>query len=165
MENIILIGMPASGKSTVGIVVAKRLGYDFIDSDLLIQRQEKKLLKEIIEEKGMDGFLEIENQVNKDIKADHAVIAPGGSVIYCEEAMQHLKENGIVVYLQLPYETIKNRIKDTKERGVVLRKGQDLRMLYEERKVLLEKYADIIICEDRQSLEETIQEVLDHIRK
>ena len=155
--------MPASGKSTVGIVIAKRLGYDFIDSDLLIQSQEKRLLKDIIKEEGIDGFLEIENRVNKKIQACHAVIAPGGSVIYCKEAMEHLKENGIVVYLQLSYEIIKNRVKDTKERGVVLREGQNLKMLYDERQVLLEKYADITICEDGLSLEQTIEKVLAQI--
>ena len=163
MKNIILIGMPASGKSTVGIVIAKRLGYDFIDSDLLIQSQEKRLLKDIIKEEGIDGFLKIENRVNKKIQACHAVIAPGGSVIYCKEAMEHLKENGIVVYLQLSYEIIKNRVKDTKERGVVLREGQNLKMLYDERQVLLEKYADITICEDGLSLEQTIEKVLAQI--
>ena len=165
MKNIILIGMPASGKSTVGIVVAKRLGYDFIDSDLLIQSQEKRLLKEIIEKEGIEGFLKIENQVNQNIQADHAVIAPGGSVIYCREAMEHLKENGIVVYLKLSYETIKNRIKDTKERGVVLKKGQDLKMLYDERQVLLEKYADITIYAEGLGLEQTIEKVLTQVTK
>ena len=106
MKNIIFIGMPASGKSTVGVVVAKRLGYDFIDTDLLIQRQEGRLLKDIIAEVGNEGFLEIENQVNRDIEAENAVISPGGSVVYCEEAMLHFKEIGAVVYLQTSYEDI-----------------------------------------------------------
>ena len=97
MSNIILIGMPASGKSTVGVVVAKRLGYEFVDTDLLIQKQEKRLLKEIIEQEGNDGFLAIENQVNRDLEVDHAVISPGGSVVYCEEAMEHFKKIGKVV--------------------------------------------------------------------
>ena len=100
-ENLIFIGMPAVGKSTVGIVVAKRLGMNFIDSDLLIQEQEGKLLREIIAEVGDDGFLKIENQVNRDIQCEHAVISPGGSVIYCEEAMEHFKEIGKIVYLRL----------------------------------------------------------------
>ena len=97
-SNLIFIGMPAVGKSTVGIVVAKRLGMNFIDTDLLIQEQEKKLLREIIAEVGQDGFLKIENQVNADLEAENSVISPGGSVIYCSDAMKHYKEIGTVVY-------------------------------------------------------------------
>ena len=126
MDNIILIGMPASGKSTVGVVLAKRLGYEFIDTDLLIQKQEQALLREIIAEKGEDGFLVIEDQVNADLEAERSVIAPGGSVVYCENAMKHYKEIGTVVYLQTSYQTIKERIGDPKKRGVVLREGQTL---------------------------------------
>ena len=92
MRNIIFIGMPASGKSTVGVVIAKRLGLGFVDTDLLIQAQEKKLLKEIIAEVGHEGFLKIENQVNRDLMVEDSVISPGGSVVYCEEAMNHFKE-------------------------------------------------------------------------
>lgn len=160
MENIILIGMPASGKSTVGVVLAKRLGYEFIDTDLLIQKQEKALLREIIAEKGEDGFLEIEDQVNAELEADRSVIAPGGSVVYCENAMKHFKEIGTVVYLQTSYQTISKRIGDPKRRGVVLREGQTLEELYEERRVLFEKYADITICEDGLTLSETIGKVV-----
>ena len=139
-SNLIFIGMPAVGKSTVGIVVAKRLGKGFIDSDLLIQEQEGKLLREIIAEVGDDGFLKIENQVNRDIKAENAVISPGGSVVYCEEAMKHFKK-----------------------RGVVLKDGQTLKDLYDERKVLFEKYADVTISEEGCQIEETIENVLDAI--
>lgn len=161
MNNIILIGMPASGKSTVGVVLAKRLGYEFIDTDLLIQKQEKALLREIIAEKGEDGFLVIEDQVNADLEAEQSVIAPGGSVVYCENAMKHYKEIGTVVYLQTGYQTIKERIGDPKKRGVVLRDGQTLKDLYEERRVLFEKYADITISEDGLTLSETIGKVVE----
>lgn len=161
MDNIILIGMPASGKSTVGVVLAKRLGYEFIDTDLLIQKQEQALLREIIAEKGEDGFLVIEDQVNADLEAERSVIAPGGSVVYCENAMKHYKEIGTVVYLQTSYQTIKERIGDPKKRGVVLREGQTLKDLYEERRVLLEKYADVTICEDGLTLSETIGKVVE----
>ena len=142
-ENLIFIGMPAVGKSTVGIVVAKRLGKRFIDTDLLIQEQEKKLLREIIAEVGDDGFLKIENQVNRDVKAENSVISPGGSVIYCEEAMKHYKEIGTVVYLKASYQTIRRRIRNPQKRGVVLREGQTLKDLYNERVPYFEKYADI----------------------
>ena len=161
MNNVTLIGMPGAGKSTVGIVLAKVLGYDFIDTDLLIQKQEQALLREIIAEKGEDGFLVIEDQVNADLEAERSVIAPGGSVVYCENAMKHYKEIGTVVYLQTSYQTIKERIGDPKKRGVVLREGQTLKDLYEERRVLFEKYADVTICEDGLTLSETIGKVVE----
>lgn len=160
-KNIILIGMPAVGKSTVGVVAAKRLGYEFIDTDLLIQKQEDKLLCEIIEEKGTEGFLEVENQVNRDVDVTHAVIAPGGSVVYCEEAMEHYKKIGTVVYLQASFETIDNRLKNAKNRGVVLKEGQTLKDLYDERVVLFQKYADITVSEDGLKQDETIERVLE----
>lgn len=165
MKNIIFIGMPASGKSTVGVVVAKRLGYEFIDTDLLIQKQEKRLLKEIIADIGNEGFLAIENQVNRDVQAEHAVISPGGSVVYCQEAMEHFKEIGTIVYLKVSFEMIERRISNAKSRGVVLKEGQSLRDLYEERIRLFEKYADYTISENSLDLEETIDEVLGLFQK
>lgn len=165
MKNIIFIGMPASGKSTVGVVVAKRLGYEFIDTDLLIQKQEQRLLKEIIAQEGNEGFLKIENQVNRDLEAERAVISPGGSVIYCEEAMEHFKNIGTIVYLHVPYETINARISNAKNRGVVLKDGQTLFDLYQERTVLFEKYADYTISEEGIDLEETIDKVLELFEK
>ena len=159
-KNLIFIGMPAVGKSTVGIVVAKRLGMQFIDTDLLIQEQEKKLLCEIIAEVGEDGFIEIENRVNA-VDAENAVISPGGSVIYCEEAMKHYKNIGTVVYLKASYQTIKKRIRNPKKRGVVLRDGQTFRQLYEERV----KFFDITICEDGCEIEDTIENVLEEVKK
>ena len=165
MKNIIFIGMPASGKSTVGVVVAKRLGYDFIDTDLLIQKQENRLLKEIIADVGNEGFLAIENQVNREVEAERAVISPGGSVIYCKEAMEHFKEIGTVVYLQVSFETIDARISCAKNRGVVLKEGQTLHDLYEERTKLFEKYADYVVSEEGLSLEDTIDKVLELFEK
>ena len=130
------------------------------DTDLLIQKQEKRLLKEIIAQEGNDGFLVIENQVNRDLDVENAVIAPGGSVVYCEEAMEHYKKTGTVVYLKVSYETIDRRIQNAKSRGVVLKEGQTLKDLYEERVCLFEKYADYTICEDGLTIEETIGNVL-----
>ena len=162
-ENLIFIGMPAVGKSTVGVVVAKRLGKRFVDVDLVIQEQEKKLLREIIADVGEDGFLKVENRVNAGIEAENSVISPGGSVVYCEEAMRHYKEIGIIVYLKASYQTIKRRIRNPKKRGVVLREGQTLRDLYNERVPYFEKYADITVCEDGCRIEETIENVLNAI--
>ena len=150
MNNIILIGMPGAGKSTVGVVLAKRLGYQFVDSDLVIQSRVGKLLYQIIEEKGIDGFIELEDEINASLSMKKTVIATGGSAIYGKESMEHFKSIGDIVYLKLSYETIKDRLGDLNERGVTVREGQSLADLYEERKPYYEKYADITIdCEDK----------------
>lgn len=146
-ENITLIGMPASGKSMVGVLLAKRLGYSFVDVDILIQEKEKRLLKEIIAEEGLEGFLEVENRVNRQLQVKRAVIAPGGSVIYGKEAMAHLKEISTVVYLKLSFEEVRARLGDIKDRGVAVKDGMTLLDLYHERIPYYEKYADITIEE------------------
>ena len=149
-NNIVLIGMPGAGKSTVGVVLAKVAGHKFVDSDLVIQEITGKLLHELITEYGMEGFLEIENKINAELDTTKAIIATGGSVIYGEEAMEHLKEIGLVVYLKLSLESIADRLGDLKQRGVALKEGWGLKELYEERVPLYEKYADIIIdCENK----------------
>lgn len=163
MNNIVLIGMPGVGKSTVGVILAKELGYQFVDADLLIQKREKRLLKEIIAQEGVDGFIQIENQVNASIDTDRTVIATGGSVIYGREAMEHLKEIATVVYLKLSYESLRKRLGNLRNRGVVLREGQTLKDLYQERVVLYEKYADITIDEENKDIEETLQSVLEKL--
>lgn len=154
-RNIILIGMPGVGKSTIGVIAAKQLGYQFVDADLLIQQQEKRLLHEIISQEGVEGFLEIENRVNASIQTEGAVISTGGSVIYGKEAMEHLSSIGTVVYLKLPYPELRRRLKNLKDRGVVLKDGQTLKDLYDERTPLYEKYADIIVDETGLGIEET----------
>lgn len=143
LDNITLIGMPASGKSTVGVLLAKRLGFSFVDVDIVIQEQEGRLLKEIIAEEGQEGFLDVENRVNAELSVHNSVIAPGGSVIYGEEAMEHLKKISTVVYLKLSYEALEERLGDLTDRGVVLKDGMTLKDLYEERIPYYEKYADI----------------------
>lgn len=159
MDNIILIGMPGSGKSTVGVVLAKVLGYGFVDSDLVIQAQEGKRLFEIMEEIGNEGFIQVENRVNSQMVVDRCVIATGGSAVYGKEAMEHLKEIGTVVYLQLPYEELEQRLGNLKCRGVVLKEGQTLRELYNERVPLYEKYADITVREAGLGIEETMEKI------
>lgn len=144
-KNITLIGMPGAGKSTVGIVLAKILGMEFLDSDLLIQKREKKLLWQIIEEQGLDGFNQVEEEVNSSIEVEHTIIATGGSAVYSEKAMRHLKEIGMVVYLKVSCEELKKRLGDLKNRGVSMKEGQTLEDLYEERRPLYEKYADITV--------------------
>lgn len=165
MKNIVLIGMPGVGKSTAGVVLAKVLGYQFLDADLVIQEKEERLLHEIIKEEGTDRFIEIENRVNAGINAEKSVIATGGSVVYGKEAMEHLKEIGTVVYLKLPYEMLEKRLHNIKGRGVVLKEGQELWDLYEERVPLYEKYADIIVDETNLSVEDTIEKVIKELKK
>lgn len=160
MKNIVLIGMPGAGKSTIGVILAKVLGLKFIDSDLLIQEQEKSLLKDIIEKKGLQCFLEIENQVNSDIIEEHSVIATGGSVIYGPQAMKHLREIGTVIYIKLSYETIKSRLGNIKQRGVILKKGQNLKSLYEERCPLYEKYAHVMVDGEGLGTEELMEKIV-----
>lgn len=145
MGNIILTGMPGAGKSTVGVVLAKRLGYCFTDSDLVIQAETGKLLYQLIEELGEAGFLALENKMNVSIERENTVIATGGSAVYGEEAMEHFRQMGTVVYLRLPYEELKERLGDLRERGVVLKEGYTLLDLYNERTPLYEKYADEVI--------------------
>ena len=158
-NNITLIGMPASGKSTIGVLLAKRLGYSFVDVDIVIQEQEKRLLKEIIEDEGLDGFLEVENRANATLDVEKSVIAPGGSVIYGKEAMAHLKEISEIVYLKMSYEEMEKRIGNVVDRGVALKPGFTLRDLYNERVPYYEKYADIVIDEEGKNAGETVDEL------
>lgn len=160
-NNIVLIGMPGVGKSTIGVVLAKVLGYQFVDADLIIQEKEGKLLHEIIDEVGTEGFIAIENRINSQIEAKHAIIATGGSVVYGTEAMAHLREIGTILYLKLPYRELQKRLSDIKGRGVVLKKGQTLLDLYEERVPLYEMYADITVDEYGLGVEETISKIME----
>lgn len=164
MNNLVFIGMPGVGKSTVGVILAKVLGYKFIDSDIVIQEKENRLLHEIISSEGVEGFIEIENQINASIEADHSIIATGGSVVYGKEAMEHLKSIARVIYLKVSYEQIEKRLSDIKGRGVALRAGQTLKDLYIERTALYEKYADIVIDEENLTVEETIASIIEAIK-
>ena len=162
MKNIILIGMPGSGKSTVGVVLAKKLGLRFVDSDLVIQEESGKLLHQLIEELGEEGFLALENKINARIQTKEAVIATGGSAVYGKAAMSHFKGMGTVVYLMLPYEELEMRLGDLYERGVVIKEGTTLRDLYEERRPLYEKYADIVIDCSGKDIRKVMEEIAGH---
>lgn len=163
MNNVILIGMPGAGKSTVGVVLAKKLGYRFLDSDLVIQEKCGKLLHQLIEERGEAGFLMLENEINGDIRGDKMVVATGGSAVYGKEAMAHFKEIGRIVYLRLPYEELKERLGDLHERGVVIREGSTLKDLYEERILLYEKYADLTIDCGGRDIRSIVEEIAGHL--
>ena len=159
MKNIILIGMPGAGKSTVGVVLAKKLGYAFVDADLVIQSREGKLLHEIISECGVEGFWRVEESVGESIEADRTVIATGGSAVYGSKAMAHYKQIGTVIYLSLPLAGIRERLGDLDERGVTLREGQNLDSLYAERLPLYEKYADITMACEGLEIREIVERI------
>ena len=165
MNNVILIGMPGAGKSTLGVLLAKTLGMTFLDTDLLIQQRENALLRSIIARKGIDGFLAVEGSVCAGLHTRNAVIATGGSVVYQPEGMANLRSLGTVVYLKWGYRTLSRRLGNLKNRGVVLRPGQTLRMLYDERVPLYEKYAHITVDCGRQDIEHTLQRVLQALKK
>ena len=162
-DNVVLIGMPGAGKSTVGVVLAKQLGYSFLDSDLVIQERHGKLLRELIAEHGVEGFWQIENDVNASLEGYKKVISTGGSAIYGQGAMEHLRQMGVVVYLQLSCEELAERLGDLNARGVTLQPGQNLESLYEERVPLYEKYAHITISCDGKYLRDVVREIADKI--
>lgn len=158
-DNIIFIGMPGCGKSTVGVVLAKALNRSFVDSDIVIQRACGKRLAQILEEVGDDGFRKVENDVNASLDVHDSVIATGGSVIYGREAMEHLREIGTVVYLRLSYPAIKERLGDLHARGVTIKPGQTLLDLYNERCPEYEKWAHVTISCDGLRLRDVVTAV------
>lgn len=160
MKNVVLIGMPGSGKSTVGVLLAKVLGYEFLDSDLLIQKREGRLLSQVIQQEGIKGFIRIEEEVNAGIQKTDTVIATGGSAIYGARAMAHLRETGTIVYLKLPLEELQRRLGNLKCRGVVLKEGQTLQELYEQRAPLYERYADVEVDETGLDVEQTLERLV-----
>lgn len=157
--NVILIGLPTSGKSTVGVVLAKILGMQFLDTDLLIQQKTGKRLNEIIDSEGTQGFLRIEESVCLSIDVDHTVIATGGSVVFSESAMAHLKANGKAVYLMISLDELKKRLRNARERGVILRDGESIEELFAEREPLYSRCADAVVPEEDLSLEQTVHAV------
>ena len=165
MENIVLIGMPGAGKSTVGVVLAKRLGYQFLDSDLVIQEHYGKLLQELIEEYGVEGFWNIEDEVNATIKRKKTVIATGGSAVYGKNAMEHFRKTATIIYLRLPYAEIEERVGDLQTRGVTVRPGQNLWELYQERLPLYERYADMTIDCHGKTLREIVVEICERLKE
>ena len=151
MRNLVLIGMPASGKSTIGVLLAKTLGMDFVDTDLLIQSSHQKFLQDIIDDDGIERFKEIEEDIVIKLNCNNSVIATGGSVIYSDKAIKHLKQNGILIYLDTSYNEIDKRLTNITSRGVVFEKGQDLLDLFNERTPLYRKHADVIIdCSNKE---------------
>ena len=163
MKNIVLIGMPGTGKSTVGVLVAKSLLMDFVDTDLLIQKEYSCSLCDIIEKEGIDSFIDIENRVIAKTQFTSSVIATGGSAVYGKEAMEKLSENGIVVYIKTPLRELEKRLKNIHTRGVAMKKGTTVAELMAEREPLYERYAHITADCEGLTAEECVQKIVDSV--
>ena len=164
MKNIVLIGMPGAGKSTVGVLLAKTLGYAFLDTDLVIQEREGKLLQDLVDELGVEAFLEREADAICSVDCVNTVIAPGGSAVCRDRAMEHLKSLGRIVYLHLPLEELEHRLHNISTRGIAMAPGETLAHIYDYRSPLYRKYADLTVEAGRQTLEETVEQVLNALR-
>ena len=163
-KNITLIGMPGSGKSTVGVLLAKTLGYRFVDADLLIQQREGALLQDILDQRGVEGFLDVEEDVIRSLDCTGTVIAPGGSAVCREGAARRLKELGLVVYLHVPLAELERRISNITTRGIAMAPGQTLADVYAIREPLYRKYADLTVdVTGQNTLEETVAAVLERL--
>ena len=159
-NNIVLIGMPGSGKSTVGVVLAKTLGVGFIDTDLIIQQQQRKLLQQIIDGDGLEKFLDCERDAILSLDADNSVIATGGSAVFRDEAMQHLKRNAVTVFIDVDTETLKKRLRNIKTRGIAADRRQSVEDILAQRLSLYEKYADITLKVKDESVEESVENLI-----
>ena len=160
MKNIILIGMPGAGKSTVGVILAKTQGMNFIDTDIAIQEKSKRPLQEIIDTDGPGAFKTIEEETILSLDCHHAVIATGGSVVFSRRAMEYLKSGGVVVYLKISFEEMEKRLRNITTRGLVLSRGETLHEMYTERTPLYEKYADITIDCEKEDFEVIVKKII-----
>lgn len=163
--NIVLIGMSGAGKSTLGVLLAKALGMDYVDTDIVIQQHEGRLLQEIINQDGIEKFMEVEEKIVSDLQLHNSIIATGGSVIYSERAMNALKQGGQIIYLHVPYEEINRRLLNIATRGLVIKKGNSLKDVYEERVPLYMKYSDKIFEGTNKDIEHCVSEIIEKIKE
>ncbi len=159
MSNIVLIGMPGCGKSTVGVILAKTLGIGFVDTDLIIQQRERRLLQEIIDNDGIEKFLDCEAEAVLSMNYDNSVVATGGSVVFREESMKHLKENGKIFFLNVSLPEIKSRLDNINTRGVAADKSQTIDDIFKQRYPFYEKHADYILDLNNSDVEETVEKI------
>ena len=165
MDNIILIGMPGAGKSTLGVLLAKAMGKLFVDTDIIIQQKTKRLLQDIIDNDGTDAFLKLEEDILLTVDEENTVIATGGSAVYSEKAMEHFKQNGKIVYLHVDFAEIEKRVTNITTRGIVLKNGKSLADAYDERKPLYDKYADIVIDCTGSTIENSVKMLAEKLSK
>ena len=163
MKNIVLIGMPGAGKSTVGVLLAKSMGYDFLDTDLVIQSQQKSKLQKIIDEQGIEAFLKCEEQALLSVDCEKTVIATGGSAIFSEKGMEHLKKNGVCVYLKVDEQELIRRLRNIKTRGIACKKGETVAQIIAQREAYYNKYADITIGCENTSAEDVVGKIIEFI--
>lgn len=164
MSNIVLIGMPGCGKSTIGVILAKTIGVGFVDIDLIIQQRENRLLQDIIDSDGIEAFLDCEENAVKTIDCQNTVIATGGSVVYRENSIKHLKNNGKIFYLDVPLNEIKKRLNNISTRGIAANKNDSIESIFNERESLYKKYADEIIDLTDCSVEQAVEEICKKIK-
>lgn len=165
MKNIVLIGMPASGKSTIGVVLAKTLGIGFVDTDLIIQQREKRLLQQIINTDGLEHFLDCERDAILSRKYENTVIATGGSAVFRDEAMQYLKNEGVIVFIDVDLETLEKRLGNIKTRGIAANADQSVESIYKERIELYKKYADITLKVENENVEHTVEKLIELLKR
>lgn len=164
MDNIILIGMPGCGKSTLGVVLARKLGYGYLDTDSFISQREKSTLQDIIDKRGLNYFLDIESSVGSEIVCDRVIIATGGSMIMSEKAMDNLKSLGKVIYINVPIDELKRRLGNFSDRGIAMKNGEALEDILKKRTPYYNKYADLVVdYKDGNSLEETVNDIIEHL--
>lgn len=164
MDNIILIGMPGCGKSTLGVVLARKLGYGYLDTDSFISQREKSTLQDIIDKRGLNYFLDIESSVGSEIVCDRVIIATGGSMIMSEKAMDNLKSLGKVIYINVPIDELKRRLGNFSDRGIAMKNGETLDDILKKRTPYYSKYADLVVdYKDGNSLEETVNDIIEHL--
>ncbi|MBQ3052567.1 MAG: shikimate kinase [Clostridia bacterium] len=159
-SNIILIGMPSAGKSTLGVLLAKTLGMQFLDTDLAIQNYTGETLQQTINRDGIESFLKIEEKVVSSIKCENHVIATGGSVVFSQKAMESLKKQGKVIFLDVPLREIKNRLNNIKTRGIAMKKGETIDSIFKARLPLYKKYADLTVSAAEKNLETTVENII-----
>lgn len=162
-SNLVLIGMPGAGKSTLGVLLAKALGMSFVDTDILIQQRENRLLQDIIDTDGIDSFIKIEEEVISKLNLENHIIATGGSAVYSKKAIEHLKENSEIIYLHTTYKEMKKRVTNIKTRGIVIKSGHSLKDAYNERLPLYMEYSNIVVECSGKDIEACIKEIIDKL--
>ncbi len=164
MENIILIGMPGAGKSTLGVLLAKAMGKLFVDTDIIIQQKTKRLLQDIIDNDGTEAFLSLEEEILLSVNEENTVIATGGSAVYSEKAMEHFRENGKIVYLHVDFDEIVKRVTNITTRGIVLKNGKNLADAFDERKPLYDRFADVVIDCTGSTIENSVKMLIEKLK-